>query len=96
MRPVKHPPDTVLRAYADFVNYVFLYLRLRSHNPPAQEELHDLGDAMHNIGLIFTDYKEGDDEKYRKLYLRPFDARWGKNSMGLEQCLQSQLEEHSR
>lgn len=92
----EHPPDVVLRAYAGLMNQVFVFLRCRSHDPLGREELFDLGDALHNIGMIFTDYGGWvDDEKYRQLYLRPFDAKWGKNSISLEQCLQAHLEEHS-
>jgi hypothetical protein len=95
-KPVKHAPDAVLRAYGDLVNQVFLFLRGRSHDDLNREEIFDLADAMHNIGGIFVDYGSWtDDEKYRQLYLRPFDTKWGKNGFGLEKFLQSRLEEHS-
>src|SRR5262245_55540902 len=76
MKPAVHPPDAVLRAYADLLNQVFLFLRSRSHSLD-QEELFDLADALHNIGGILADYGAWtDDENYRRLYLRPFDRRW--------------------
>src|SRR5438477_192112 len=97
MKPIRHPPDAVLRAYADLVNHVFLFLRVRSHDRALQhEELFDSVDALHNIGGIFADYGAWtDDERYRQLYLRPFDQRWGDQGLRLEQFLQSRLEEHS-
>jgi hypothetical protein len=96
MKTVVHPPDAVLRAYADLLNQVFLFLRSRSHHIALnQEELFDLGDALHNIGVIFADYGAWtDDENYRPLYLRPFDRKWGNQSIRLEEFLQSRLEEH--
>jgi hypothetical protein len=36
------------------------------------------------------------DAKYRRLYLRPFDRKWGNNSLRLEEFLQSRLDEHSK
>jgi hypothetical protein len=96
MKPVHHPPDAVLRAYGDLLNQVFLFLRSRSHNIVLnQEELFDLADAMHNISGVLVDYGMWtDDEKYRSLYLRPFDAKWGKSSINLEQFLEARLKVH--
>jgi hypothetical protein len=96
MKAVVHPPDAVLRAYADLLNQVFLFLRGRSHDKGLdQEELFDLADALHNIGGILADYGAWtDDEKYRRLYLRPFDRKWGNKSIRLEEFLQSRLDEH--
>jgi len=93
MRPVCHPPDPILRAYADLLNQLFLSLRGRSHSRRIDlEELHDLADAMHNIGAIFADYGDWtDDDKYRELYLRPFDEKWRKKFFRLEQFLDERL-----
>ncbi len=93
LKAVQHPPEAVLRAYADLVNQVFLYLRYHSHSSALDpDELHALGDAMHNVGGIFSDYGAwADDSKYRELYLRPFDAQWGKRVFGLEAFLESRL-----
>jgi hypothetical protein len=98
MKPVVHPPDVVLRAYADLLNQVFLFLRCRSHDKALdQDELFDLADALHNIGGILADYSAWtDDEKYRRLYLRPFDRKWGNKSIRLEEYLQSRLDEYSK
>jgi len=96
MKPANHPPDAVLRAYGDLINQVFLFLRVRAHSDDFNhEELFDLADAMHNIGAIFVDYGAWtDDEKYRRLYLRPFDTKWSKGSIRLESFLESRLQEH--
>lgn len=96
MKPVIHPPDAILRAYADLLNQAFLFLRGRSHGKTLdQEELFDLADALHNIGGIFVDYGAWtDDEKYRRLYLRPFDRKWENKSIRLEEFLQTRLDEH--
>jgi hypothetical protein len=50
---------------------------------------------MHNIAGIMTNYGgRPDDERYRELYLRPFDAKWGTRSIALEQFLESRLRVH--
>jgi hypothetical protein len=87
----------VLRAYADLLNQVFLFLRGRSHHKAlGQEELFDLADALHNIAGILVDYGAcTDDEKYRRLYLRPFDRKWENKSIRLEEFLQFKLDENS-
>ena len=98
MKPVVHPPDAILRAYADLLNQVFLFLRSRSHNWALdQEEVFDLADAMHNIGGILADYGAWTDaEKYRRLCLRHFDQKWGDKSFRLGEFPQSRLDEHSK
>ncbi|HMF18403.1 MAG TPA: hypothetical protein VKE98_14430 [Gemmataceae bacterium] len=94
MKPVVHPPDAILRAYGDLINQVFLFLRASSHHID-HAELFDLADAMHNVATIVMDYGAWtDDKKYREYYLRPFDAKWGKTSIQLEQYLESRLQEH--
>ena len=96
MEPIAHPPDAVLRAYGDLINQVFLFLRTRSRGDDlAEGELFDLADAMHNIAGIIVDYGAWtDDEKYRRLYLRPFDSKWGARSIRLEQYLEARLQQH--
>jgi hypothetical protein len=91
MKPVLHPPDAVIRAYGDLLQHVFIYVRFRSSEINSQE-LFDLADAMHNVASIITDYGDWtDDERYRELYLRPFDAKWGAQSIRLEEVLESRL-----
>jgi hypothetical protein len=93
MKPVVHPPDAILRAYADLINHVFLCLRNRSRTEDLGEaELFDLADAMHNVGDLITDYGSWtDDAKYREFYLRRFDEKWRGETMGLEEFLESRL-----
>jgi hypothetical protein len=94
MKAVTHPPDVVLRAYGDLLDRVFLSLRSRD---VGGEELHDLADTMHNISAIIVDYGSWvDDERYRQLYLRPFDAKWGKSGLTLEGFLNSRLQEYAK
>lgn len=98
MRLVAHPPDAILRAYSDLLSHVLVFQRslfiLRDLN---QDEASDLADAMHNIGGLLTDYGViWDDEKYRELYLRPFDRRWAHAGFGLEQFLESRLKRYAR
>src|SRR5687767_8768013 len=71
-------PEIILRAYVDLLGRVFSFMRLRSQtlglNPI---ELYALADALHNIAELLTDYGTWvDDEKFRKLYLQPFDRQW--------------------
>ena len=98
MKPIQHPPDVIFRAYADLVYQVFLYLRSHSGELATnQEGLHDLADAMHNIGDFFTNYGAWiDDEQYRLYYLRPFDKKWGASMFGLEEFLEQRLRVHSQ
>ncbi len=92
MKPVRHPPDEILRAYAELVNHTFLFVRAHSGSPKDADVVHALADAMHNVGAIFTDYGDWpDDEKYRTAYLRPFDAQWAQRAFSLEGFLESRL-----
>lgn len=98
MKAVRHPPDAVLRAYGDLLNEVFMFLRGMSRTQAINcEELFDLADAMHNIAGIIVDYGEWtDDKKYRKLYLEPFDEKWGSKSFRLVDYLDARLQAHLR
>jgi hypothetical protein len=66
---------------------VFLFLRSRPSDP---EFLFALGDALHNIEGVLVSYGTWtDDEDFRRLYLRPFDRRWGSLGLRLEDALDS-------
>lgn len=96
MKTVTHPPDATLWAYSKLLNQVFLYLRGRSRGrePISGDQLFDLGDALHNISGIISDYGAWtDDEKYRELYLRPYDRRWASVSFSLESFLNEKIQE---
>jgi hypothetical protein len=96
MKPITHPPDVILRAYGDLIRQVFLFLRIHARAGDInQEAMFDLADAMHIVAEVLTDYGAWvDDEKYRALYLRPFDTKWGQRSIQLEQFLERRLREH--
>ncbi len=98
MKAPQLPPTPILRAYADLVNQVFLFLRGRSHAAKIDpEEIQALADAMHNVGGIFSDYGAWtDDAKYRELYLRPFDVCWGKRAIRLEEFLDARIRHHTQ
>ena len=86
---------TIQLAYADLVSRVFL--DLGNHVFKEEEQLHDLGDALHNISGILGRYAEWiDDEKYRNLYLRPYDMRWGDRGLALETFLQERIAHYSK
>ena len=99
MKPIHHPPDIILRAYAALLNQVFLFLRGRSHSRDGinKDEIHDLADALHNISCIIADYGTWtDDQKYREFYLRPYDKKWAKGGLGLEAFLDEKIKEFSK
>lgn len=88
--------DSVVRAHARLLDSVFLHIRSR-HSSFEPGELFDLADALHNISGIFGGYGVWmDDSKYRELYLRPFDRKWGHNGIHLEDTLTQLLEPKSR
>lgn len=95
MSQVAHPPDAVLQAYSALLDHIFFRLRIGCR-AISHDELHDLADAMHNISGIIAYYGSWvDDEKYRQIYLRPFDEKWGKAGFSLERFLQARLEEYA-
>jgi hypothetical protein len=97
MTPVVHPPDVILRAYADLIDQAFLFIRANAHYASKAEGIQELADAMHNIGAIVSSYGAWtDDEKYRDVYLRPFDKRWGNELFRLEAFLDERIKEYSR
>jgi hypothetical protein len=97
MKPLRLPPDTVLRAYMDLLGQVFLFLRGRSRNGIDSGELFALADALHNVPELLTDYGAWvNDTKFRELYLRPFDERWAAKAFSLEEFLDRQLQSYAR
>jgi hypothetical protein len=96
------PPERIYRAYLYLVYQVFLIMRSSAYMGEDQARfLEDLGDAMHNVVDLISHYEGGrvDDDKFRHLYLRPFDAHWGKHPgspPNLEQILDNFLEDFDR
>jgi hypothetical protein len=95
-RPIHLPPEPVLRAYMDLLYQSFLFVRGRTNSKNVNPaELHALADALHNLPSMLLDYGGWtDDERYRDLYLRPFDARWGAGAFSLEMFVQDKIREY--
>jgi len=77
----------------ELLGQMFLFLRGRS-NPGGieSEELFALADALHNVPSLLTNYGDWiDDEKFREVFLRPFDRRWSVKAFSLEQFLNRQM-----
>jgi hypothetical protein len=94
--PEMNATETIIqRAYADLAGEVFLRIRNRIFTDA--EQLSELGDAMHNIAGVLLDHGTWiEDEKYRELYLRPYDTRWGSRGIALEKYLDERIDLYSR
>ncbi|MDF3057034.1 MAG: hypothetical protein K0R17_1249 [Rariglobus sp.] len=91
---MNHAPDAIHHAYAALVARVFL--NIRNNRYTEKEELHDLGDALHNISGILGNYGAWiEDEEYRRLYIRPYDAKWSSKTLNLEQFLDESIRSYS-
>ncbi len=83
--------QVIIKAYADLVAEVFL--RLRNGHFAADEQLRDLGDALHNISGILGEYGTWiDDAGYRRLYLRRYDSRWADKGLALEKFFDERMQ----
>lgn len=92
---MKAPEKVIQLAYADLIGEVFL--RLRNDLFKDRDQVHDLGDALHNISGILGSYGAWiEDQKYRELYLRPYDEQWGSKGLVLEDFLDERIEVHSK
>ena len=92
---MKAPEEIIQLAYADLVSEIFLRLRNGLFKDP--DQLHDLGDAMHNVSGILGDYGAWiEDQKYRKLYLKHYDSVWGAKGLALEAFLEERINYHSK
>jgi hypothetical protein len=88
-------PEKVIQfAYADLVREVFLHLRNRLIQDP--DQLHDLGDALHNICGMLGEEGWICDQEYRRLYLKYYDSRWGSKGLALEAFLDERIKLHSQ
>jgi hypothetical protein len=97
-RPIKLPPEPILRAYVDLLSHVFVFLRSKALSKEGidSRELYDLSDAMHNVPNILLDYgRWTDDAKYREGYLRPFDQKWSKKALALEEFVRERFDMYS-
>ena len=96
------PPEPLLRAYLDLVHTVFVDIRSSARMGELQDEyVTALANAMHNISSLIGAYDCGyvNDEKYRRMYLRPFDEYWrtrGASPIQLEAELDNALDTIAR
>lgn len=96
------PPEQLHRAYLYLVYQVFVLIRSSGRLGAEQGAFAtDLADAMHNVTDLLSHYGDGwlDDQKFRKLYLRPFDERWSDHPAGgvsLEAILNQFMDENVR
>ena len=93
VRPIHLPPEPILRTYMDLLAHVFVFLRntalTRNIEP---QELSDLADALHNVPNILLDYGRWTEEaNFRETYLRPFDQKWAKKALSLEEFVKERL-----
>ena len=97
MKPLRLPPEAVLRSYADLLRQVFLFLRGASHRGPIDPDLQfALADALHNVSELLTEYDVWvDDERFRDLYLRPFDESWSHKAFALEAFLDGRMKAYA-
>ena len=87
--------STIRSAYADLASQVFLELRNRTVKE--EEQLHALGDALHNISSVLGESESWiEDDEYRRLYLRPYDQSWRGRGLMLELFLQQRIEFYSK
>lgn len=81
-------------AYADLISEVFL--RLRNGEITDKDQLHDLGDSLHNISGILGNYGAWiDDHEYRRIYLKRYDSLWSSKRTALEAFLDERIKFHS-
>lgn len=81
-------------AYADLVAHVFLCIR--NGEIVDRQQLHDLGDALHNVSGMLGRYGRWiDDHQYRTLYLKHYDAIWGHKGLALEAFLDDRMQSYS-
>jgi hypothetical protein len=95
------PPDLLHRAYLNLVYQSFIMIRSSGRLGLEQGAFTtELADAMHNVVDLITHYDESwlNDQKFRKMYLRPFDERWrGRHGIvSLEGLLDQFLEDFNR
>ena len=79
MKPLRLPPDRRLAACLRGPNGVksFCSWAFRPIRPLDPNVQFALSDALHNVSELLTDYGGWvDDERFRVLYLRPFDENW--------------------
>jgi len=90
---MNHAPDSIQYAYAKMIDLVFVVIR--SGAITDKQQLHELGDALHNVSGILANYGSWiEDEAYRAIYIRPYDAKWGSKGVNLEAALEHYTEQY--
>ena len=79
-RPKSIPPEPYFSAALYLLYQVALFIRNYA-NEIKQEQLSDLGDAIHNVPESLTEYGHYfDEQKIRDIYLAPYDQKWVKSA----------------
>lgn len=95
--PCINTSNAIHRAYADLVGHAFLYIRSCIESDTSAEEIHDLADSLHNVSGILNNYGSWvDDDKYRRLYIQRFDAKWANDGFGIEWFLNERIAYYSK
>ena len=75
-KPKNLPPEPYLSAALYLLHQVALSMRNYA-DTISQEQLSDLGDAIHNVPESLTEYGHYfDEQKVREIYLAAYDKKW--------------------
>ncbi|HEX4795139.1 MAG TPA: hypothetical protein VH370_15195 [Humisphaera sp.] len=78
-KPKNIPPEPYFSAALYLLYRVALFIR-NNANEIGQEQLSDLGDAVHNVPASLTEYGHYfDEKKIRDQYLAVYDQKWVKS-----------------
>lgn len=78
-KPKSIPPEPYFSAALYLLYQVALFIRNCAHEIE-QEQLFDLGDAIHNVPESLTEYGHYfDEQEIRDIYLAAYDRKWAKS-----------------
>jgi hypothetical protein len=81
-------PEPAFRAYHYLLYDVAVYIR-NCYQRMSEEQLSDLGNAIHNIPQFLVEYGPWDNATFRKRYLEPYDHKWAREgTLCLIKCLE--------
>jgi len=76
--PKRPAPEPFFSAGHYLLYEVALFIRNYA-DKISPDQLHDLGDAIHNLPQALLEYGDRFDErKFRDMYFRPYDDKWAK------------------
>ena len=75
-------PEPCFSAYLYLMYWVVVHIRSQAAQMPP-EQIADLADAIHNIPEFLLENREWDDEKFRHLFLEPYDEKWAMSETDL-------------